>query len=267
MRGVFTALLAIAVVDAAVRITTPPRKFEVRVGDSVDLPCNVDGLNKEENVVVWMRGDKMLSMDSEVEVSEDPRFSINVENDNYTLTISSLEPFDTADYECSVSVHPKVLVTHKVQVIVPPSVKITGETTMLVQVGEDVHVKCSATTGNPAPRITWRRLEGRMPADASHSHHGTLHIRRAQVADSGFYECVGSNGVPPGDTARVEIKVQANGDDDDTTANESKPWVTTDHTYIPVRLDEDVNITCKYDGVPSPITDWLYNNFPIARVL
>lgn len=92
-------------------------------------------------------------------------------------------------------------------VLVPASVRINGEPTVLVQVGEDVHVKCSAT-GNPVPRITWRRLEGRMPADASHSHHGSLHIRRAQVADSGFYECTGSNGAPPDDSARVEIKVQ-----------------------------------------------------------
>lgn len=80
MRGVFTALVAIAVVDAAVRITTFPRRFEVPVGGSVDLPCNVEGLNKDENVVVWMRGDKLLSMDQDVMVPEDPRIAINVES-------------------------------------------------------------------------------------------------------------------------------------------------------------------------------------------
>ncbi|VDK36981.1 unnamed protein product, partial [Gongylonema pulchrum] len=41
------------------------------------------------------------------------------------------------------------------------------------------------------------------------------------------------------------------------------PWVDSAYTYIPVRLDQDVNLTCKYNAEPSPQVDWFYNSFTI----
>ncbi|VDD85758.1 unnamed protein product, partial [Enterobius vermicularis] len=41
------------------------------------------------------------------------------------------------------------------------------------------------------------------------------------------------------------------------------PWVTTEHTYLPVELDQQVNISCRYDGEPSPEVTWFFNAFVI----
>uniref|UniRef100_A0A915PXA1 Ig-like domain-containing protein n=1 Tax=Setaria digitata TaxID=48799 RepID=A0A915PXA1_9BILA len=44
---------------------------------------------------------------------------------------------------------------------------------------------------------------------------------------------------------------------------EAVPWVDSVYTYIPVRLDQDINLTCKYNAEPSPQVDWFYNGFTI----
>lgn len=41
------------------------------------------------------------------------------------------------------------------------------------------------------------------------------------------------------------------------------PWVDAEYKYIPVRLDQDVNLTCKYNAEPVPQVDWFYNAFTI----
>uniref|UniRef100_A0A0N4YNQ9 Ig-like domain-containing protein n=1 Tax=Nippostrongylus brasiliensis TaxID=27835 RepID=A0A0N4YNQ9_NIPBR len=41
------------------------------------------------------------------------------------------------------------------------------------------------------------------------------------------------------------------------------PWVRTEHTFVPVKKNADVNISCSYDGTPSPQAEWFFNGYKI----
>ncbi|KAH7684651.1 hypothetical protein AAVH_40841 [Aphelenchoides avenae] len=82
-------------ISAAQRISSPANVYEVQEGESVDLPCNAEGLNKSQEVVTWMRGDRILTMDEEVVYAEDPRLDMNIEGADYVLTISAVKSSDS----------------------------------------------------------------------------------------------------------------------------------------------------------------------------
>ncbi|KAI1718197.1 immunoglobulin domain-containing protein [Ditylenchus destructor] len=265
------ALSRISDTCVAQKISTQPTTYEVRVGDSVELPCHFSELDAEEKVVVWKRGLDVLAIDDEL-TNNDNRFQIKRDGLNYILSIVSLEPYDSADYTCSVTSIPPVEITHKLQVNVSPAVKLTpsSSTPVLVRAGEEVIVKCSGS-GNPPPEVSWSRKSGwgkhavPMPSH-SHTAHGRLRIERVQVADSGVYECRASNGVGDDALAEIEIKVEASEKTASAEERESvtsAPWVETDRLYIPVAVGSDANITCRYKGQPEPTVDWLFNGFKI----
>ncbi|KIH66557.1 immunoglobulin I-set domain protein, partial [Ancylostoma duodenale] len=41
------------------------------------------------------------------------------------------------------------------------------------------------------------------------------------------------------------------------------PWVTTEFSFVPVKKNADVNISCSYDGTPSPQAEWFFNGYKI----
>ncbi|VDM49967.1 unnamed protein product, partial [Toxocara canis] len=135
-------------------ITTRGRQFNVNEGDSVELPCNVKDLN-DDTVVLWKRGEEIIFTDEDGSL-DDQRFQLNRENDNFTLIINRVEPYDTAAYVCSIT-SPEMSITHHLQVNVHPSVLISPDSNpLLVSVGENVVMKCTAS-GNPAPKVSWSR--------------------------------------------------------------------------------------------------------------
>ncbi|VDO30532.1 unnamed protein product [Brugia timori] len=104
-----------------------------------------------------------------------------------------------------------------------------------------------------------------MPTRAT-SRDGQLRITRVTMNDSGIYECTASNNVGIDAHDTIEVLVQAN----QYGAHEpcdfvflAAPWVDSVYTYMPVRLDQDINLTCKYNAEPSPQVDWIYNGFTI----
>lgn len=257
----------------AQKISTQPKTYEVRVGNSIELPCHFSELDADEKVVVWKRGLDVLAIDDELTIS-DNRFQIKRDGLNYVLSIVSLEPYDSAEYTCSVTSNPPVEITHKLQVTVSPTVKLTpspSSTPLLVRAGEEVIVKCSAS-GNPPPELSWRRKSGwgehsvPMPSHSHTSSHGRLRIDNVQVSDSGVYECQASNGIGEDALAEIEIKVEASektASAEERESQTSAPWVETDRLYIPVSVGSDADIKCRYKGQPEPSVDWLFNGFKI----
>ncbi|VDM77721.1 unnamed protein product [Strongylus vulgaris] len=41
------------------------------------------------------------------------------------------------------------------------------------------------------------------------------------------------------------------------------PWVKTEFSFVPVKKNADVNISCAYDGTPSPQAEWFFNGYKI----
>ncbi|KAL3982212.1 Immunoglobulin I-set domain family protein [Acanthocheilonema viteae] len=238
-------------------ITTKGRRFIVDEGDNVELPCNIRDIG-EDTVVIWKRGELVLFTDEEV-FHEDQRFQLHRKDNNFTLVIERVEPYDGAKYVCEIT-SPEMSITHTLEVNVHPMVSISPDTNpLLVNIGENMIIKCSVS-GNPPPKVTWTRQDGRkMPARAT-SKDGQLRITRVTVDDSGVYECTASNNVGVDAHDTIEIRVQA---DQYGTHEPSAPWVDSAYSYIPVRLGQDINLTCKYNAEPSPQVDWIYNGFTI----
>ncbi|MCP9265976.1 MAM domain-containing glycosylphosphatidylinositol anchor protein 1 [Dirofilaria immitis] len=254
-------------------ITTKGHRFIVDEGDSVELPCNIRNI-AEDTVVIWKRGELVLFTDEEA-FHEDQRFQLRRKDNNFILIIERVEPYDGAKYVCEIT-SPEMSITHTLEVngsiftfvdflrlhkskhvgIKSPSFStsygfnIPDANPLLVNVGENMVIKCSVS-GNPPPKVTWTRKDGqKMPATTT-SKDGQLRITQVTMNDSGIYECTASNniGVDAHDT--IEVRVQA------------APWVDSAYTYIPVKLDQNINLTCKYNAEPSPQVDWFYNGFTI----
>ncbi|VDK85415.1 unnamed protein product [Litomosoides sigmodontis] len=255
----FTSLTLFNCVKAT--ITTKGRRFIVDEGDNVELPCNIRDIG-ENTVVIWKRGELVLFTDEEV-FHEDQRFQLRRKDNNFTLVIERVEPYDGAKYVCEIT-SPEMSITHTLEVNVHPMVSISPDTNpLLVNVGENMVIKCSVS-GNPPPKVTWTRQNGRkMPARAT-SKDGQLRITRVTVDDSGVYECTASNnvGVDAHDTIEVRVQAEQYG-----THEPFAPWVDSVYSYIPVKLGQDINLTCKYNAEPSPQVDWIYNGFTINSVI
>uniref|UniRef100_A0A0R3S024 Ig-like domain-containing protein n=1 Tax=Elaeophora elaphi TaxID=1147741 RepID=A0A0R3S024_9BILA len=190
---------------AQATITTKGRRFIVDEGDSVELPCNIRNIG-EDTVVIWKRGELVLFTDEEV-FHEDQRFQLHRKDNNFTLIIERVEPYDGAKYVCEIT-SPEMSITHTLEVNVHPMVSISPDTNpLLVNVGENMIIKCSVS-GNPPPKVTWTRQDGRkMPARAT-SKDGQLRITRVTMDDSGVYECTASNNVGVDAHDTIEVRVQ-----------------------------------------------------------
>ncbi|KAK0396787.1 hypothetical protein QR680_001854 [Steinernema hermaphroditum] len=245
-------LVPYSLLTAAQTITTVQRTFVVDEGDTVDLPCNIEELDIEHAVVIWKRERDILFLDEE-RLESDQRLQLLKNGHNYTLSIQNVEPYDAATYYCGITVNSDVEIAHTLKVRVPPSVSISPATNSLrVKEGEDVSLRCLAS-GNPQPKVTWRKKSSIPFSPATKTLDGRLKISSVKVDDSGIYECVATNGVKGTVSKEIEIIVQ------------SVPWVETDSTYVPVSPHVNVNLTCRYNGQPAPETEWWYNSFKINK--
>ncbi|KAK5984815.1 MAM domain-containing glycosylphosphatidylinositol anchor protein 1 [Trichostrongylus colubriformis] len=253
MRWLLTTIALIHVAQCQ-KIVTKGRTITVNEGDQLELPCYVQDLGSE--TIIWRRKDNLLFIDEE-NLAEDERMQVIKDGSNSTLTILDVEPMDMTEYVCAVSDPPQEII-YKIIVHSPPTVVISpDEPEYLLSVGdEQVVVRCLAK-GNPTPTIKWSRKDGKMPSDVSiRGPH--LVIAKAKKSHSGEYECTASNAAGS-DSATLKIQVNERED----AANHEAPWVKTEHSFVPVKKNADVNISCAYDGTPSPQAEWFFNGYKI----
>uniref|UniRef100_A0A1I7Z377 Limbic system-associated membrane protein n=1 Tax=Steinernema glaseri TaxID=37863 RepID=A0A1I7Z377_9BILA len=234
-------------------ITTIQRTFVVDEGDTVDLPCNIEELDTDHAVVIWKRErDTILFLDEE-RLEQDQRLQLLKSGHNYTLSIQNVEPYDAATYYCGITANADIEIAHTLKVQVPPTISISPQASpLLVKQNEDVSLRCLAS-GNPQPKVSWRKKSNIPFSSATKTLDGRLKIKSVQVGDSGTYECVATNGVRGSISKEIELVVQ------------SAPWVETDNTYIPVSPHANANLTCRYNGQPIPEAEWWYNSFKINK--
>ncbi|KJH44520.1 immunoglobulin domain protein [Dictyocaulus viviparus] len=236
------------------KIVSKGKMITVKEGEQLELPCLVQDLGSES--IIWRRNENLLFIDEE-NLAEDERMLVIKDGSNSTLTILDVEPMDMSNYICAIS-EPQQEIVYKIIVHSPPTVVISpDEPEYLLSVGdEQVVVRCLAK-GNPTPTIMWTKKDGQMPADISiRGPH--LVISKAKKTHSGEYECTASNAAGSDSTS---LKIQVNERED--VANHEAPWVKTEYSFVPVKKNADVNISCSYDGTPSPQTEWFFNGYKI----
>ncbi|CAJ0608796.1 unnamed protein product [Cylicocyclus nassatus] len=236
------------------KIVTKGRTITVNEGSQLELPCYVQDLGSES--IIWRRKENALFIDEE-NLAEDERMQVIKDGSNSTLTISDVEPMDMSDYVCAVS-EPQQEIVYKIIVHSPPRVVISpDEPEYLVSVGdEQVVVRCLAK-GNPTPSIKWTRKDGKMPSDIT-IRGPQLVIAKAKTTHSGEYVCTGNNAAGS-DSASLRIQVNERED----AAKHEAPWVKTEFPFVPVKKNTDKNISCSYDGTPSPQAEWFFNGYKI----
>ena len=89
---------------------------------------------------------------------------------------------------------------------VPPTLHLDpSNQKIVVRSGTTVALRCKAS-GNPAPKITWRKRNDRLPAGEISDGGTSFSMTEVTWHHTGAYECEADNGVGP--TVKAEIKLQ-----------------------------------------------------------
>ncbi|XP_036287989.1 contactin-3 isoform X1 [Pipistrellus kuhlii] len=189
-------------------------------------------------------------------VEEDGRRFISQETGH--LYVAKVEPSDVGNYTCVVtsavtaarvlgSPTPLMLRADGVMGEYEPKIEVQFPETLPAARGSTARLECFAL-GNPVPRITWRRSDGRpLPGRATlRKSGGVLEIPGFEQEDAGSYECLAENSRGR-NVARGRLTYYA------------KPhWVQLIRDVEAV-VGDSLRWDCRAGGKPKPSYRWLRN--------
>ena len=116
-----------------------------------------------------------------------------VKYSNSTLQILHIRKDDSDFYFCAASnllgsVESKTLLV----VVFPPQFIVKPPSKVVALVGDNFKLNCSGT-GDPQPKVSWKKRGGHLPVGRSKLINGDLEIRSVTVNDKGIYSCVATN--------------------------------------------------------------------------
>ncbi|XP_076869805.1 contactin-3-like [Brachyhypopomus gauderio] len=189
-------------------------------------------------------------------VKQDVRRFVSQETGN--LYIAKVEPSDVGNYTCVVTntvtkthVHgpptPLILRTDGVMGEYEPKIEVQFPEVVQVAKGSTVNLECFAL-GNPAPSITWRRVDG-VPFSRKvdmRKVSGVLEIPYFQPEDAGVYECVTEN--PKGrNSVQGKLSFYA------------PPQLIEKPQDVQKAIDDSLVWECMATGKPKPSYRWMKN--------
>ncbi|XP_006770701.1 PREDICTED: contactin-3 [Myotis davidii] len=194
-------------------------------------------------------------------VEEDGRRFISQETGH--LYVAKVEPSDVGNYTCVVtsvvtaarvlgSPTPLMLRADGVMGEYEPKIEVQFPETLPAAKGSTVRLECFAL-GNPVPRITWRRSDGRpFPRKINvRKFGGVLEIPGFEQEDAGSYECLAENSRGR-NVARGRLTYYA------------KPhWVQLIGD-VEAAVEESLRWDCRAGGKPKPSYRWLRNGEALA---
>ncbi|XP_071536983.1 roundabout homolog 2-like [Panulirus ornatus] len=203
----------------------------IRVGDPLVLPCRPPrGTPTPE--VHWLREGHLVSNASRVSVSDegDLVFSRTVEGDAATYVCRAR---NAAGVRESSPTH--------LTVMTPPWFEERPSNVTSAS-GVVVELACRAR-GSPAPTVTWRRLDGKMPLGRATIQEEKLVLDGVVAGDSGTYVCEVENeaGVA---AARASLTVV------------DAPQLTQRSQDLQVMAGQATQVMCRVEGQPPPTVLW-----------
>lgn len=224
-------------------------------GREAVLTCTVRNLGN--NKVGWLRASDqtVLALQGRV-VTHNARISVTHDNfHTWKIRISKLRESDKGCYMCQINTSPMKKQIGCIDVQVPPDIlNEDSSSDLAVPEGEDVTLTCK-TTGNPKPRVIWKREDGELllikragsrELVKVESYIGSsLKLVRLERRQMGAYLCIASNDVPPAVSKRISLSVQF------------APMVRAPSQLLGTPLGSDVQLECHVEASPSPVSYWL----------
>ncbi|CAL1281289.1 unnamed protein product [Larinioides sclopetarius] len=175
------------------RETPKIKKFSfednIKHGDVVSVTCLATSLVKPLKFQ-WQKNGQPISNNA-----ESPRIEDGTSHS--VLMYDSVQLSDVGNYTCTVKNKDGTdSFTAELTVKAPPKWLEEPEN-IVTRVGGAVSVRCKAT-GSPTPKITWIKLEDTSkPVMKNTDSTETFKIQSVDSADTGIYQCIADNGIPP----------------------------------------------------------------------
>ncbi|XP_050525797.1 lachesin-like isoform X1 [Daktulosphaira vitifoliae] len=226
------------------------------VGRRATLSCTIENLGAHK--IGWMKAeDQTILTFHERVVASSGRFSVTHEGyRTWYLHIRDVEENDKGCYMCQVNTIEMQKQIGCLDVLVPPDI-ITDEssTDITLMEGENATLSCHAT-GNPEPRITWKREKGQPLLMRSGSRDlvkydsytgNDLKLWRLDRRQTGVYYCIASNGIPPAVSKRITLNVYF------------PPVIVVRNQLLGAPIGTDVTLECHVESYPKSINYWVRN--------
>ncbi|XP_026645393.1 hemicentin-1 [Microtus ochrogaster] len=221
--------------------------LSVVVNHFISLTCEVSGFPPPD--LSWLKNEQPIK----------PNTNVLIVPGGRTLQIIRAKVSDVGEYTC-IAINQAGESKKKVSltVHVPPSIKDHGSESLSVvnvREGTSVSLECESNAV-PPPVITWSK-NGRTITDSIHveilTGGQTLHIKRAEVSDTGQYVCRAIN-VAGRDDKNFHLNVYV------------PPTIEgPERDVIVETVSNPVTLTCDATGIPPPTITWLKNHKPIEN--
>ncbi|KAM5295479.1 hemicentin-1 isoform 1-T1 [Glossophaga mutica] len=224
-----------------------PENLTVVVNNFISLSCEVSGFPPPD--LSWLKNDQPIK----------PNTNALIVPGGRTLQIIRAKESDGGQYTC-VAINQAGESKKKVSltVYVPPSIKDHGSESLSVvnvREGASVSLECESNAV-PPPVVTWYK-NGRMITESTHvavlADGQMLHIRKAEVSDTGQYVCRAIN-IAGRDDKNFHLNVYV------------PPSIEGPETEVVLEtISNPVTLTCDATGIPPPTIVWLKNHKPIEN--
>nr|XP_036865807.1 hemicentin-1 [Manis javanica] len=224
-----------------------PENLSVVVDSFLSLTCEVSGFPPPD--VSWLKNEQPVKLNTDTLIVPGGR----------TLQILRAKVSDGGEYTC-IAINQAGESKKKVAltVYVPPSIKDHGSESLSVvniREGMSVSLECESNAV-PPPVITWYK-NGRMITESTHlemlADGQTLHVKKAEVSDTGQYVCRAIN-VAGRDDKNFHLNVYV------------PPTIEGPENEVVVEtISNPVTLTCDTSGIPPPMIAWLKNHKPIEN--
>ncbi|XP_055948498.1 hemicentin-1-like isoform X2 [Argiope bruennichi] len=216
-----------------------PDTYEVIQAQPVILRCSAEGFPSP--TIAWEHNGVSIDL-------YNPRYKVFPSGD---LHISLTQSSDIGAYTCIAKNEAGSAIKNiDLIVLVPPTVKINGPSSIVVIRGRNVALSCSAK-GFPPPHINWQRNGVPITGASNSETSGKLYIENILPGDSGTYVCVAANSVGR-DHESIVVEVHV------------PPIITTLPKSQDISVGDTLSLTCEASGYPFPSITWLLNNTQVT---
>ncbi|XP_060630493.2 hemicentin-1 isoform X1 [Anolis sagrei] len=224
-----------------------PENLTVVVNNFISFTCEVTGFPPPD--LSWLKNEKPLSLNTNALIVPGGR----------TLQIPRARLSDAGEYVCIArnsagESRRRSFLT----VYVPPSIKDHGGTALAVvnvRIGMPVTLECESNAV-PPPVITWYK-NGHMITVSSNvgiiADGQMLHIKAAEVSDTGQYVCKAIN-IAGRDDKNFHLNVHV----PPTIEGPEQEWINE-------TISNPVALTCDATGIPPPAITWFKNGKPLEN--